>query len=120
MVCIFQEAAEGSWGVVNSSEGPAHGCLQMDNEGMWTLKKLWWKLGGVVAEECQESMNLKCLVVWRNQNYFPEGLVTMCTTTDTLQANQDWGNGKGGDGSKSSSRWDSQKEEVFLGGKNRN
>lgn len=31
----FQEAAEGSWGAVNSSEGPAHGQLQMDSEGTW-------------------------------------------------------------------------------------
>lgn len=26
MVCTFQQDAEGSWGGVNSSEGPAHGC----------------------------------------------------------------------------------------------
>lgn len=31
MVCTFQQVAEGSWGGVNSSEGPAHGCLRMDN-----------------------------------------------------------------------------------------
>lgn len=59
-----------------------HGCKE-------TLNKLWYTLEGVVAKECYGLVNLKCLVVWRSQKSFPEGLVTMCTTSNTLQTNQD-------------------------------